>query len=96
MRDWIELGSSPCEEECVQLDTKVDYLPKMRQECHRFLNLIREKLGPEPVGAKLGIKQFAHDFGPYLEVVCFIEDTIPEAVAYAFKCESESPTRWNI
>ena len=50
MRDYIDIGSSPCDEECVQVSKTEDYLPAMRAECRRFLEAIRAKLGPEPPG----------------------------------------------
>ncbi len=95
MRDYIDIGSSPCEEECVQVDPKVDYLPAMRAECRRFLEAIRAKLGPEPPGARLAIKSNPHDFGEYLQVVCHYDDADEEAQAYAYLCESDAPRTWS-
>ncbi|MDO8637597.1 MAG: hypothetical protein Q7R34_15420 [Dehalococcoidia bacterium] len=56
--------------------------------------MIRKKLGPEPEGASLGIKSNPHDFGTYYEVLCYYDDENEEAAAYAYRCESESPTHW--
>ena len=91
--DYISLGSSPSEEECVQVGS-LRYIMRAKKECQRFLALIREKLGPEPLGAQLKVKRFPHDFGSYLEVVCLFEEDNEEARAYAYKCEAEAPTRW--
>ena len=91
MRDHIDIGSSPYDEECVQVSRTEDYLERMRVECRRYLALIRVKLGPEPEGADLRIKSNPHDFGSYLEVVCYYDDGNEEAQKYAYRCEAEGP-----
>lgn len=95
MRDHIDIGSSPCDEECVQVSKTEPYLDRMRAECQRFLALIRVKLGPEPEGTHLGIRSNPHEFGAYLEVVCYFDDRDEEARAYAYKCESDGPRKWD-
>lgn len=94
MKDYITIGSAPYGEDCVQLDPKVNYLPAMRKECERFISALRKVLGEEPEGAKLKVKSEFHDFGQYLEVVCYYETDNEQAVAYAFKCESDAPEFW--
>jgi hypothetical protein len=94
-RDYIEIGSSPCDEECVQVSKTEDYLPAMRAERRRFLEAIRAKLGPEPPGARLAIKSNPHDLGQFLSVVCHYDDSDEEAQAYAFRCESNAPRTWS-
>jgi hypothetical protein len=95
VRDYIEIGSAPCDEDCVQVNSEGDYHQAMRAECRRFLELIRKKLGPEPPGAVLAIKSNPHDFGTYYEVVCHFDDSDEEARAYAFRCEAETPRTWD-
>lgn len=95
MRDHIDIGSSPCDEECVQVEKTGAYLEPMRAECRRFLALIRVKLGPEPEGAHLSINSNPHDFGSYLEVVCYFDDENEEAQKYAYRCEAEGPRTWD-
>lgn len=95
MREYMEIGSAPCNEDCVSVDPKVEYLPAMRRECLRFMDLIRKKLGPEPEGARLSVKSHPHDFGTYLDVVCYYDDEDEEARRYAFRCESDSPKTWD-
>ncbi len=94
MFDYIEIGATPCEEECAQVGSP-DYARRAREECKRFAEAIRQKLGTEPEGAQLAVKRFPHDFGTYYELVCRYDPESPEAVAYAFACESHSPERWN-
>ena len=94
MRDYISIGSAPCDEDCVPVNSRGDYHEAMRAECQRFLELIRKKLGPEPPGARLAIKSNPHDFGTYYDVVCYFYDEDEEARKYAFRCESDSPRTW--
>jgi hypothetical protein len=93
MKDYIEIGSSPCDEDCAQVG-EADYERKARTDCTLYIGAIRKKLGKEPQGARLAIKKFAHDFGTYMEVVCHYDDNFQKAEEYAFKCESEAPTTW--
>lgn len=93
MKDWLSIGSSPIEEDCAQVGSE-NYAERAKEECRRFIELIRKKVGEEPYGASLAVKGFNHDFGRYYEVVCYFEDTNEEAINYAFKCETETPLRW--
>ena len=95
MRDYISLGSAPCNEDCVQVNSQGDYHEAMKAECRRFLELIRKKLGPEPTGARLAITSSPHDFGTYYEVVCYFDDDNEEARGYAFRCEGHAPSTWH-
>ena len=94
MRDYVSIGSSPCDEECVQVTKEGGYHDAMKAECRRFLELIRKKLGPEPPGARLAFMSNPHDFGTYYDVVCHYDDQNEEAARYAFRCESQSPRTW--
>jgi hypothetical protein len=94
MRDFLNIGSTPCNEDCAQVGAH-DYTERAVPECRRFIEVIRAKLGPEPEGARLAVKAFPHDFGTYHEVICYFEDSNPVAVEYAFKCESEAPATWD-
>ena len=93
MRDYIDIGSTPTEEPCAQVG-QPDYARQARAECARFIEAIRQVLGPEPEGAQLAIKSNPHDFGSYFEVVCYYDDNSEAATRYAFRCEAEAPTRW--
>ena len=93
MRNYFCIGSSPSGEDCVQVG-QPDYRRKAIAECYRFIELIRDTLGPEPEGAELRIKAFDHDFGVYHEVVCWFDTDIPTSVEYAQACESDAPTTW--
>lgn len=99
MRDYITIGSSPPDEDCAQAGS-LDYADVAHEECRRYIDCIRKKLGPEPLGAKLGIKKFPHDgirpgdIVEYLEVVCYFDTELPDSQEYAYRCESEGPLTW--
>ena len=95
MRDFINIGSAPAEEQCVQVNKEGNYHKAMRAECVRFIEQLRRVFGPEPEGAQLGVKSFPHDFGLYLEVVCYFENNDEEARKWAFRLEDEMPARWD-
>lgn len=93
--DYLDIGPVPANESCQQVGTK-SYDPiKARAECKAFVGCIRRALGNEPLGAHLGVKSNSHDFGSYYEVVCYFDDSLPEAMAYAFKAESDAPQDWD-
>lgn len=93
MRQYLVIGPTPCEENCAQVG-QPDYHRKARAEGRRFIQLLRDTLGPEPEGAALRIESFPHDFGTYLEVVCWFETDNEAARAYARRCDDEAPATW--
>jgi hypothetical protein len=94
MENYLVLAPAPTEEDCVCVGEE-DYLPRARAECQRFITLLRKKFGPEPEGARLAVKSLLHDFGNYLEVVCYFDETLPESVEYALHCEDNLPATWD-
>jgi hypothetical protein len=92
MRDWIEIGCTPYEEECIPMNTNPI---EERKECQRFVEFIRKHIGEEPYGAELRVCGNNHDFGIYYEVRCYYDDNEPEALEYALKAEGELPGKWN-
>jgi len=96
MRDYLSIGSSPCDEDCAQLGTP-DYYERARKECIRFISLIRKACGEEPElsTAQLKIKSNPHDFGTYLDVVVEFDDQDELAVEYALWVESHTPQTWD-
>ena len=94
MENYLVLAPAPTEEDCAQVGT-ADYVARARAECRRFIALLRKTFGPEPEGGRLAVKSFPHDFGDYLEVICYFDDTLPESVAYACRCEDNLPATWD-
>jgi hypothetical protein len=107
MRDYIELGSSPSDEDCVQVSDKEDYIEKMRCEVMVYKNYLQRLFKPEQ--STLSIKGFPHDFGTYYEVIAYFESGDQSLSAYegdeeppknksmdeAFNMENNSPARWD-
>jgi hypothetical protein len=94
MRDHISIGPTPAEESCQQVGTPSYSSQAARAECQRFIEAIRKVVGEEPDGASLRIKSNPHDFGTYLDVVCYFESDDEEATRYAYRCESDAPSTW--
>lgn len=94
MIGYIDVGSAPYIEDCAQLGA-ADYYDRARRECRAYIGQLRRLLGPEPPGARLKTKANAHDFGTYLSVICQYETDNPEAMQYAFRCESDGPEEWD-
>lgn len=93
--NYLELGSAPLGEDCVQLSSKVEYLEEMIKECRRYKELL-EKLFPhgEEVRASFKIKSFQHDFGTYKEVCVVYDDNDEASCEYAYNVEENLPERW--
>ena len=94
MRDYIKIGSSPCDEDCAQVGS-ANYDERARKECSRFIAEIRNVCGHEPEKALLTTKAFPHDFGTYYEVVCYFDDMDEDSRSYAFHVEGNSPVNWH-
>ena len=95
MRNFIVIGSTPYNEDCVQVNRDASYFDDMKKECARFKRGIENYFKKEmDTGISLRIKTFEHDFGPYCEVVCFYETESEEQVNAAFKIEEEIPRTW--
>jgi hypothetical protein len=93
MLDYLEIGPSPVDEECVQLGCD-DYARKARIECLQYIEALRKKLGLEPSETRLFVKCNPHDFGFYYEVACDYNSDNEESTKYAFDCESKGPVTW--
>jgi hypothetical protein len=93
MMDYVVIGPCPVEEDCVQVGEE-NYAARAKEECRRFIRLLREVLGEEPDGASFRIKGFDHDFGRYYEVICSFDENSEEAVEYAFNAEGNAPMTW--
>src|SRR6187431_2431235 len=94
--ETLELGSSPCNEDCVQT-TDPDYEIKALAECKRYAALLQtaysaaHKGRPLPQGCTLRIKGNAHDFGTYYEVVVRFDLESSEAMRAAYWLEGNAP-----
>ena len=93
MMDYVNLGSSPIEEDCVQVSSEHEYLQAMKAECQRYKEML-EKRFPWAVGM-LKIKTFPHDFGSYMEICAVFDDQNESQTALAFFMEDNCPMRWD-
>jgi len=91
MKDYIELGSAPWAEDCVQVGSE-NYYQLMRKECQRYRQLLNKR-SPEIAG-RFTIKTFPHDFGSYCEVCLPFDDDDQLATAQALFVEDHLPTHW--
>jgi hypothetical protein len=94
MRNLLYIGSSPAEESCASVG-RAGYAGQARKECETYINQLRRQFGQEPEKARLTIKSNPHDFGTYLEVVCYYDTNDQAATDYAFKCEDEAWPNWD-
>lgn len=88
MRDYLEIGPTPSDEDCAQVGSD-DYRHRALLECDIFILQLRREFGDEPPGCNLRVKPSIHDFGTYFEVVCYYSSE--EGLSYALRCEASNP-----
>ena len=89
----LALGPVPAQEAPARPGDS-DYAARAFAQCQRFIALLRRSLGPEPTGARLGVRRSDQDFDPYLEVVVRFDDGNDAARTYAARCDRDAPARW--
>lgn len=90
MREYIELGSTPIEENCTQT-TDVDFESRSAKECKAYAHQLK-RLFPN---SSFSIKSFAHDFGNYKEVVVYYNPDNQEDSDRAANIENNLPLYWD-
>ena len=96
MRDYLELGPCPYDEDAAQCGVDKDFAEKNREECRRYKAMLENRF-PVPEGAMgyFTVRSNAHDFGTYREVAAVFDDADEMSVAWAFHCESKCPATWD-
>lgn len=94
MRDCLEIGSTPHDEECTPLGAP-DYERRGRFECRVLGRQIIRMFGEPPAGANLTVKANPHDFGTYYELAVMYDADNEEAARWAYNVESNSPDKWD-
>ena len=98
MREYIEIGSTPCDEECAQVGAD-DYAERSRKECRAYIGQLGRTLAAagkeKPEGLALVVRGQSHDFGTYHEVACRFDDSDEDACELAYWIEANGPTRWD-
>ena len=98
MRDYINIGPTPCDETCAQVGDN-DYGIKSKIETTAYKNQLN-RMFPEVLSSKtlsFSIKTFQHDFGSYKEVVLnYNDDNEEEYNEIAItKVDANTPKNWD-
>jgi hypothetical protein len=89
--DYLNIGSSPCDEGCAQVGHPV-YISIARIECRIYA----AQLSREFPNGDFRVKSFPHDFGTYYEVVAFYDDDGDDPrMEAAFDAEGSANPQWD-
>ena len=94
MKDYMYIGPTPSDEACAQVGED-NYNENARKECRAFIKQLKRQFGEPPEGAELKIKNEAHDFGSYLEVVVAYNADNETAGNWALDVANYAPTNWD-
>ena len=94
--DHLDLGSAPSDEDCAQIGVDDNYEARARRECRALINQLKRMCGDPPPGTRFRIMANPHDFGTYYSVVIDFDPNDADAVAYAYRCDEESPSEWDM
>ena len=98
MRDYLELGPSPSDEDCLQMGVATN--EECKAECERFKRQL-ERLIPIPErlpNVKYGVKFFPYDSdaGGYYEVVIYFDSNDELECEFVYESvESSIPRMWD-
>ena len=93
--DYLDLGSAPADEHCAQVGVDENYAVVARRECRALIHQFQRICGDPPANAFFRIHNNLHDFGTYLSVTIHFDADDEDAVAYAYRCDDESPSEWD-
>ena len=94
MKQYLELGSAPPNEPCVQLGDS-DYPALSTAECSRYRQGLERRFKPTNPNNWFATKSFTHDFGLYREVVVYFDDTDQSSIDFAFNVDANLPSTWS-
>ena len=94
--DHLDLGSAPSDEDCASVGVDDNYEVRAKRECRALANQFRRICGDPPPGARFRIMTNPHDFGTYYSLVIDFDQEDADAVAYACRCDEESPSEWDM
>ena len=94
--DHLDLGSAPSDEDCAQLGVDEQYDARAKRECRALINQLKRLCGDPPPNARFRIAGNPHDFGTYYSVVVDFDPNDEAAIAYAYRCDEESPDQWDM
>jgi hypothetical protein len=90
MREYLELGPVPSNEECYQTG-KDDYI-LIRSEASIYKKQL-ERMFPD---LWFSVKAFDHEFGTYCEVVVYYNPDDEAEVNKVYEVESNLPQNWDL
>lgn len=94
--DHLDLGSAPSDEDCAQIGVDENYGARAKRECRALVNQLKRLCGDPPAGARFRIMSNPHDFGTYYSVVIDFDPNNEDAIEYAYRCDEESPSEWDM
>jgi hypothetical protein len=94
-REYLYIGSCPCDEPCISVITGTKYLGGMLAQCHEYANFLLRCHGAPVGSAKLEVQTSHHEFGTYAYVAVTYDCGDPEGLAYALKCSNDSVDLWD-
>lgn len=86
MKDYLNIGSTPAEEDCFSAGHPLA-LAETR--------IYRDQLRREFPTADLRVKGFHHDFGTYHEVCAYYFDDDEQSIKTAYAVESDASPEWD-
>lgn len=93
--EYLELGSAPSDENCVQVSSTRNYYEEMKEELQRYKLMLQKRFSfVQNSCCYFSVKWEQHDFGSYGEVVIKYPET-EEGVKIAFFVEENLPSNWN-
>lgn len=95
MKEIMELGSAPCDEDCAQVGID-GYESRMQKEVLAFVRMLKRSF-PEAKsnGCNFRYKIFQHDFGMYKEAIVEFNPNSITSSKYIEKIEDELPVNWD-
>lgn len=94
MRDVMELGPVPYEEDCEQLGPNYDS-GKARRECEAFIRQLTRLFGQPPEGVYFKVTSSRHDFGTYHEAGISYNTNSDTQCEWAYNVENNTPATWD-
>jgi len=93
-KEWIDIDTTPIEEHAVQVNPDTNYMPDMRKEAQRMMDLLKSRFENFD-GVNYRIQRNDHDFGPYLSIRAEYDETDMEAMEQAQFIDNNIPQRWD-
>lgn len=95
MKEYVELGPVPCDEEASQTNAE-NFTEENIKECRRYKELLESKFPEYPdAGCYFSIKSNPHEFGTYREVAINFDDKNETAGVFASEVENNLPKEWS-